>query len=146
MFGRGPAKMCPEYLGFLRFPPLGSTALGHLSALPQPFRGATGLRVLPAPNPVVESRASLQTRRPDRGGVGAARRRQKARLRPRPLSTALPADPQFGPLAVCLTRISHTPPVSSSSPDSVCRRGPSTLNHFSVQTKVPVLESLNDFS
>ena len=41
----------------------------------RPFRGATGLRGLPDPNPVVESRASLQTRRPDRGrGRGGGRR------------------------------------------------------------------------
>ena len=85
--------------GLPEVPPAGIHSPG-VFVIPRPaIQGSHWPEGAACSKPSCQSRASLQTRRPKRGGVGAARRRQKARLHPRPLSTALPADPQFGPLA-----------------------------------------------
>ena len=77
-----------------------------------------------------------------------ARRWQKAYLHPRALTTVLAADPQFGPPVIfSQPRGSPAlPPISSSTLEGVCCQAQSSLNNFSVKGKVPVPESLNEFS
>lgn len=86
--------MCPEYLGSLRQTLLQSTALG--TVLPQPFRGATSLRVPLWPglassplatNSVIYYRAGMG--RLD-GGPG------RAHVHPRPLTMVPPAHHSSG--------------------------------------------------